>query len=144
MPAALLDTNVLIWLLAKAPLRPEAWLEIVSAQSKNELFVCAITAWEAGTASKKRQIHRRPNLLGLAPDAWFQLALKQTGAGVLSIDQAVATEASLVPDIYGSADPGDCFLIATARIHNLTLVTRDERILELGNRRPKYLKVLAA
>jgi PIN domain nuclease of toxin-antitoxin system len=51
-------------------------------------------------------------------------------------------EAALVPAIYGSGDPGDCFLIATARVHNLSLVTRDDPIIELAQLNPGYLSVI--
>jgi PIN domain nuclease of toxin-antitoxin system len=54
----------------------------------------------------------------------------------------VAVEAAAVPAVYGSGDPGDCFLIATARIRKLALVTRDSRILELAARDPGYLSVI--
>jgi len=47
-----------------------------------------------------------------------------------------------LPGICGYGDPGDCFLIATAHVENLTLVTRDARIIELANRRPDYLTVI--
>ncbi len=52
-------------------------------------------------------------------------------------------EAARVPEIYGYGDPGDCFLIATARVHKLTLVTRDARILALAALQPEYLSALA-
>ena len=51
-------------------------------------------------------------------------------------------EAGNVPGVAGWGDPGDCFLIATAHIEGLTLVTRDTKIIELAGRRPDYLKVM--
>jgi PIN domain nuclease of toxin-antitoxin system len=48
----------------------------------------------------------------------------------------------MVPAIYGYGDPGDCFLMATARLRNLPLVTRDDRIIELAEREPAYLDVI--
>jgi PIN domain nuclease of toxin-antitoxin system len=42
----------------------------------------------------------------------------------------------------GFGDPGDCFLIATAHLHRLTLITRDARIKVLANHDPRYLQVL--
>ena len=62
---------------------------------------------------------------------------------MLPIDDAVAAESANVPTLFGYGDPGDCFLIATARVHDLTLVTRDTRILALALREPAYLSVLA-
>ncbi len=62
---------------------------------------------------------------------------------MLPIDEVVAIESANVPTLFGYGDPGDCFLIATARVHDLTLVTRDARILALAAREPEYLSVLA-
>ena len=63
---------------------------------------------------------------------------------LLDIDPRIAIEAAAVPAIYGYGDPGDCFLIATARIRKLTLVTRDTRIIALAKREPAYLTVMAS
>lgn len=144
MAGLLLDTHTLIWLVADDWLEPSAEYAIAAAQERNKIFVSHITVWEAGLASQKSQISKRPNLLGLPADVWFLHAVRHTGSHVLPITQRVALEASLVPAIYGSGDPGDCFLIATARIHNLTLVTRDARMIELAAEDPVYLRVLTA
>ena len=47
-----------------------------------------------------------------------------------------------MPAIYGNGDPGDCFLIATARTRQLALVTRDGLIGDLVDREPGYLAVI--
>jgi PIN domain nuclease of toxin-antitoxin system len=52
-------------------------------------------------------------------------------------------EAARVPAIYRNADPGDCFIIATARVRNLTVVTRDARMRSLPDLNPGYLAVIA-
>jgi PIN domain nuclease of toxin-antitoxin system len=144
MDGLLLDTHTLIWLVADDWLEPAAEYAIAAAQKRKQLFVSHITVWEAGLASQKSQIARRPNLLGRPADVWFLHAVKQTGSKVFTISQKVALEASRVPAVYGSGDPGDCFLIPTARIHDLTLVTRDTRMIEMAKQEPNYLRVLPA
>lgn len=57
--------------------------------------------------------------------------------------QVVAFEAAEVPLIYGRKDPGDCFLIATARVRGLPIVTRDGAMHDLARERPDYLSVIA-
>lgn len=78
----------------------------------------------------------------MAPGLWFPLALRRAGAKLATITPAIAAEAAFVPAIYGRGDPGDCFLIATARVRGLSLVTRDGPILQLALARPAYLQVL--
>ena len=45
------------------------------------------------------------------------------------MDDAVAIEAYALPGRF-HADPADRLLVATARVHGLTLVTADKRILK--------------
>jgi PIN domain nuclease of toxin-antitoxin system len=139
MSGLLLDTHAVIWMIAGEPLRPSAEARIAAAQAARMLFISPITAWEVGVGALKRK--NRPDIQGLSPDIWFDKAVLSIGARVLPITKAIAVEASRVPAIYGSGDPGDCFLIATARVRRLSLVTRDERIANLANRVPGYLQV---
>ncbi|RAI56089.1 hypothetical protein DOO78_22885 [Roseicella frigidaeris] len=69
-------------------------------------------------------------------------ALALTGARLATVSVAVAAEASAVPAVYGSGDPGDCFIIATARVRRLPVVTRDGRMLALAVSAPDYLEAV--
>ena len=135
----LLDSHALLWTLRGELGTQSARDAIAMAQDMNALYVSAITAWELGVADRKRT--SRPEL-GMAPSAWFREALRITGAKLATITLAVAAEAAVVPEIYGRGDPGDCFLIATARVRRLTLVTRDRPMLHLAATRPSYLRAL--
>lgn len=121
------------------PLAPAALNAIAAAQESDTLYVSAITAWELGVAERKRA--NRPEL-GMAPSAWFRRALGFAGAKLATITPAVASEASAVPAVYGRGDPGDCFLIATARVRRLSLVTRDGPILRLAVVQEGYLRTV--
>jgi PIN domain nuclease of toxin-antitoxin system len=112
---------------------------VTAAQDRSALYVSPITAWELGAATRKRR--NRPDL-GHDPAAWFRLALRTTGARLATITPAVASEAAVVPDTYGRADPGDCFLIATARVRSMTILTRDGPILRLAATRSGYLAAM--
>jgi PIN domain nuclease of toxin-antitoxin system len=102
-------------------------------------YVSPITSWELGEATRKRQ--NRPDL-GTDPAAWFRLALRSTGARLAPIKRAIAAEAAVVPDTYGRADPGDWFLIATAWVRGLAIVTRDGPILRLAAAQSAYLAAI--
>ena len=135
----LLDTHALLWLL-RGEFRTQAAQDAVeTAQDAGALYASAVTAWELGVAELKRT--GRPEL-GMAAGAWFRQALRTTGAKLATITPAIAAEAASVPAIYGRGDPGDCFLIATARVRRLSLVTRDGPILRLAAARPSYVQVV--
>ena len=138
----LLDTHALIWLVEGAALSDQALLRIVRAQQTRSLYVSPISAWEAGLAMLKPDLAKRPNLLGLSPDVWFRRSVRSLEARTVPIGHKIALEAAKVPSILGFGDPGDCFLIATAHLHRLTLITRDARIKVLVNHDPRYLQVL--
>jgi PIN domain nuclease of toxin-antitoxin system len=142
MSRILLDTHALLWLLSGDPIAPAATLAIHRAQQAQSLYVSPISAWEVGVALGKANPAARPDLHGLPPDRWFKSAVRALAAKVPQLNLPVAVEAAAVPAVYGSGDPGDCFLIATARIRKLALVTRDSRILELAARDPGYLSVI--
>ncbi len=84
-----------------------------------------------------------PPALGMASDRWFRRALEVAGAKLATITPTVAAEAAAAPAIYGRGDPGDCFLIATARVRRFPLLTRDAAILRLAAAQPSYLLVVS-
>ena len=65
-----------------------------------------------------------------------------TGARLVPIHQKIALEAAEVVARTGHKDPGDCFLIATARVRRLPIITRDRVMRELAVADPTYLSVI--
>jgi len=137
----LLDSHVLLWLDQELLIHSLAAYEIAKAGASGRLFVSDISIWELGVASHKKSLERRPDLRGLSIEEWFDQTTKRLGARIVRIYQAIAVEAANVPGIYGSGDPGDCFLIATARVRRLSLVTRDSKMIALAKRERGYLDV---
>jgi PIN domain nuclease of toxin-antitoxin system len=143
MRGLLLDTHPLVWIAANLAISRSAELAIGKAQSRRELFVSPITAWEVGVSSMKKSAARRPPLNDLPPDLWFRTNLRKFRAQLAPFNAEIASESARVPALYGSGDPGDCILIATAHVLNLPLVTRDRRIINFAKKQPDYLSVIA-
>ena len=143
MPGTLLDSHSLLWSINGLAISTKAKLAIGIAQDTHSLFLSPISAWEIGVASGKNQIAHRPPLGGLPPDMWFRNALIQLHAQLAPFSLDIASESARVPPLYGSGDPGDCFLLATAHVEGLTLITRDDRILKFARKNPHYLSVIA-
>lgn len=114
---------------------------IAEAQLEGRLFLSPITGWEAALALTKRD--GRPDLGDRGGVAWFRAARRLPGAALVPIGPRIALEAAQVPALYGRGDPGDCFIIATARMKRVPIVTRDRAILELADREPAYVAVVA-
>lgn len=141
MPGALLDTHALYWLVtAVESLSEEALLAIGENQAAGTLFVSPITAWELTIASRKPAHRDPPNLGAKTPSKWFSEAVAATGAKIIPIRQRIACEAAAVVVETGHKDPGDCYLIATARVKKVPIITRDAVMQDLASRR--YLQVI--
>jgi PIN domain nuclease of toxin-antitoxin system len=139
----LLDTNALIWFLAAEFMEPEALVAITQAQEAGSLYVSPISAWEAAMAQNKTNPAKRPNLNGLDAATWFRRACATTGSKIARIGSQIALEAAKIPQVSGNGDPGDCFIIATARVNKLAVVTRDGKMQRLPASDPAFLSTVA-
>ncbi len=121
----LLDTHTAIWIVEDQPLADEAVGAIDNAyRSGNEILVSAITAWEIGLLVSR-------NRLGLSttPERWFQQLLAVPGVRLAELSPSVLIASSFLPG-DPPRDPADRIIIATAREHGATLITRDGLILK--------------
>ncbi|KQT58194.1 hypothetical protein ASG52_22355 [Methylobacterium sp. Leaf456] len=140
MAGVLLDTHALYWLVGGAePLTETALFAIGESQAVGQLYVSPITAWELSIAAQKPPHRDPPHLDGGVSD-WFRAAVRATSARIVPIRQTIAIEAAQVPVATGHRDPGDCFLIATARVRKVPIVTRDAILCRLAAE--KYLEVI--
>lgn len=143
MPGLLLDTHALFWLVSgEDTLTDEALVEIGLAQDAGNLYVSPITAWELSVAAQKPKAAGRPHLGGDPADRWFRTAVRATAAKIIPIQQRIALEAAKVVVDTGHKDPGDCYLIATARVRKIPIVTRDGVMQDIVAEDPAYLALV--
>ena len=132
-----LDTHVWIWLESDPDrLGESARSRIEQAARSGRLWVSVMSVWEIGMLVAKDRIR-----LSMPVDEWVRQASVTPGMQMLGVTPEIALESTRLPDTPHS-DPVDRLLIASARVHNLALVTADEKILayaDLG-----HLKVLKA
>jgi PIN domain nuclease of toxin-antitoxin system len=120
----LLDTNAWI-LLADAPDQvPETVRDMAGDMANAPLGLSAISPWEVAkkTALDKLQ-------LSLPIRQWMQQASQPEGVEILPLTWEVALESAYLPGTF-HRDPADQIIVATARVHNLTLLTSDRKILD--------------
>jgi PIN domain nuclease of toxin-antitoxin system len=114
----LLDTHVWIWRhLEPERVSPEA--ERALASRDTELFLSPISTWETLLLARKGRIDLDPS-----PREWVFDALRRGALTALPLTHGIAMRSDAL-DGFGSADPADRFLVATALEHDLTLVTAD-------------------
>ena len=65
--------------------------------------------------------------LSLPASQWIQRATNPEGIQLLPLTPEVALESAYLPGDF-HRDPADQLIVATARLHNLVLITSDQRI----------------
>lgn len=91
-----------------------------------DYFVSAISAWEIGLLASRGRVN-----LTKAPLDWFRSFVDDQNTRVLDVTPEVLVASSYLPQPLHN-DPADRILIATAREHDLTIITRDQAILAYG------------
>lgn len=123
----LLDTHVWVWLVGdvagKLGARTRRRLARAAAGA---LAVSAVSAFEVGALHTAGRLR-----LSRPVESWIDESIARSGFRVVSLDRAIAIDAALVP-ASALPDPIDRLLVATARAHDLALVTRDRAILDYG------------
>jgi len=118
----LLDTHIWVW-SALDRARLSSHLTATLENPSNELWLSPISLWEVLTLCQKQRLTLHPN-----PQAWIANALDAVPMREAQITCQVAQESARVQ--LPRRDPADRFLVATARVFDLTLVTADEHLLK--------------
>jgi PIN domain nuclease of toxin-antitoxin system len=119
----LLDTHIWIW----GNLEPHRITSEVARQltnPKNDQFLSAVSIWEAIVLLEKKRLQ-----LGRDFGEWFENSKEVMNLVELAVTWEVAHE--LRYTLLGHRDPADRFLVATAKVYDLTLVTADERLMRV-------------
>jgi PIN domain nuclease of toxin-antitoxin system len=125
MMKLLLDTHIWVWsLVDRKHLSQRVFKEL--ADPSNELWLSPISAWELIELAQKKRI-----TLDQDAEAWIAHKLSVTPLREAPITQEVALEIGRIR--LPHRDPADHFLVATAKVFELTLVTADERLLKVRN-----------
>ena len=128
----LLDTGVWVRAVNQPSTIPSAVLRVL--QAPRAMFgLAAISLWEVG---KKVQVGKLP--LPKELPLWFADALAPN-LEILALNDDVVVEAMRLPD-FPNRDPADELIVATARVHKLTLLTTDTRLKGYAHARVHYFK----
>ena len=128
----LLDTNVWLYGANEPEKLPEDIQELLDERNA-QFGLSAISLWEVG---KKHQ-HGKLTLnqeLGL----WLRGAVA-AHIQLLPLSPEIAADAMNLPN-FPVKDPGDELIVATARVHKLTLLTSDTALKGYRHARIRYFK----
>lgn len=117
----LLDTHTLIWMDEGSDrLGAAARKRIADEFHEGKVYVSPISIWEVGVAARKGRVQLTSQI-----KAWTQ-SVFVSGYREMPLKVQHAVLASELD--WGHQDPADRFLVATALVESLTLVTADKAI----------------
>ena len=118
----LLDTHIWVW---SALDREHLCARVLDAleDPANELWLSPISLWEVLILCQKQRLILRPS-----PQSWITNTLDALPMREADVNYAIAQETARVE--LPHRDPADRFLVATARVLELTLVTADDNLIK--------------
>jgi len=120
----LLDTHVWLWALA-APERLSRRARQAVEDGENELWLSSMSIWEAHLLAERGRIK-----LDLPPADWIERELTRFPLRDAPVTRGIAMASRSVRLAHD--DPADRFIVATALLEGLRLVTADVRVLGSG------------
>lgn len=115
------DTHSWIYYLSENPaLSPLARRRLDAERETSEILVSTISIWEFLLLTERSRLELRQS-----PQAWLQACDSLPFLRYIPIDAAVVVESRNLPKIH--ADPADRFILATAKLLNVPVVSKDER-----------------
>lgn len=119
----LLDTCALLWLASDRARFSDTTLGLMDEVPV--LHVSAISGFEIGLKWKAGKLR-----LPVPPSEWFDGIVKHQRLSVIGLDLRICLKATELPPIHG--DPCDRFIIATALLSKVPVVTADTRFQKYG------------
>src|SRR2546423_1262205 len=120
----LLDTHIWLWTYQNPAKLVRSIQEAIS-DPENERWLSTISIWEVVILLEKKRITLHEEM-----SVWLQKSIEDLALREAPLTWKVTHEVRYM--VMGHRDPADHFLAATARVHGLTLVTSDERLMNIS------------
>lgn len=137
-PSLLLDTHCWLWIEGGITNRFSiaGLTALRRAASEGRLLLSAISVWEVALLEAKGRIS-----LQMECSAWVRNALANPALTLAPLTPEIAIQSTRLPgNLHG--DPADRLIVATARAHGATLLTKDDKLLAYG--RARHVATLSA
>lgn len=119
----LLDTHIWVWWVTQHPQLTPRQLELIQSEQVNGLGISIMSCWEIAKLVEVGKLQ-----LTLSVNEWLDRGLSYPGIRLLDLTLPIILDSTQLPGQF-HRDPADQLLVATARVHNLRLLTSDHKIL---------------
>lgn len=124
MSQYLLDTHIWLWYMNGNKELSRKIRDLISeAICKRQIHVAAISLWEIAMLDKKKRI-----IMEMPCLEWINRSIELISLQVINLTPEIAADSCCLPGKF-QGDPADRLIVASARIENMTLITKDKRIL---------------
>jgi len=120
----LLDTHIWVWLVTESDDLSLSQRQSIEGQVEGGLGVSVFSCWEVA-----KLVEREKLTFSLPISEWIDRALSYPGVSLLDLTTAIAIESTQLPGTF-HRDPADQILVATARVWQIPIATRDAYILQ--------------
>jgi PIN domain nuclease of toxin-antitoxin system len=123
-----LDTHAWVWFVSNPELLSKnAKRTIERAVVDKNVFISSISAWEVALLTSKKRL-----LLSMEVADWIKKSEMLPFVNFIPVDNSIAVKSVNLPQPFHS-DPADRIIVATAISLGVSLITKDERILEYAH-----------
>ncbi len=119
----LLDTHTWIWSHSATNLLSDEVMKLIRTTRTDQRAIASISIWEFAMMVTRGRI-----TLKIDPKRWLKNSIDTSGLQVIELTPEIAMESCSLPGGF-HRDPADRIIVATARTHNLTLLTKDRKII---------------
>lgn len=123
----LFDTHAWWWVINEPERLSKDAYELISGTPADHRSIASISIWEFAMMVTRGKIRLR-----VSPEEWLDHAVYRTGITVLDLTPRIALESCNLPGKLNK-DPADRIIVATARIHKMKLITKDQSIIDYPN-----------
>ncbi|MGM0453648.1 MAG: type II toxin-antitoxin system VapC family toxin [Thermodesulfobacteriota bacterium] len=120
----MLDTHAWWWCLTEPENLSEKAIETIKQTKTDQRAIASISIWELAMMAAKKRIELKVSI-----SKWFSKAIHESGISVIELSPEIAVESCRLPGDFHK-DPADRIIVATARVHNFLLLTKDQKILD--------------
>lgn len=120
----LLATHIWVWWVDESPQLSERHTQLIQDNESSGLGVSAISCWEVAKLVEYGRLRLDGSL-----EEWMEQAVAYPGITLLPLTPQIAIESTKLPGTF-HRDPADQIIVATARVHDLPLLTVDRLIMD--------------
>ena len=119
----LLDTHAWLWWLSESPELSDAAVSAIDeAAGDDGVAVSTLSTWELALLVARQRVELR-----ISVAEWVHASESIERLSFLSPSNRIMLDSVALPGRF-HADPADRIIVATARIHGLRVVTKDDKI----------------